>query len=98
MPFKMIANRTVYRAGESKEYQKGEAFSVDTEKERDRLIRTRRAHLDDSKPTGGAKTTRRPEPAPIVQKVEKVESGDVSTDDPLLPRSRYRRSDMRSED
>lgn len=49
MPFKMIANRSVYLSNEGREYAKGESFTVATEAEKNRLVRTKRASLDAAK-------------------------------------------------
>jgi hypothetical protein len=104
MPFKMIANRSVYRIDDGKEYQKGESFTVAAEKDRDRLIRTKRASLDEAKATQ-TKSTKRAEP--VVQKVMTLESAVAASQDDVvvaepqseLPKpNRYRRSDMRAED
>lgn len=98
MPFKMIANRSVYRIDDRKEYQKGESFTVPTEKERDRLIRTKRASLHETK-SAQAKSDKRAET--VAQKVMTLEPAATASQEPQseLPKpNRYRRSDMRAED
>lgn len=114
MPFKMIANRSVYRIDDGKEYKKDEKFTVATEKERDRLVRNKRARPDETKEEA-VKPVEVPR-APVVQKVMTVEqqpappptppetTADSQSDAPSTGYSRssksnrYRRSDMRSED
>jgi hypothetical protein len=108
MPVKMIAVRTCYNHSESKEYQKGDSFTVATEKEAVRFERSKRAKRDDAKSAQAVKTAaRRAEEkpaAPVVEKVMAPESSTTvppsSTDDSaaLVRQNRYRRSDMRSED
>lgn len=104
MPIKMIATRTVYNADEGKEYQKGETFTVKTEKERDRFIRNRRAKVDESKRSETPRPAPReekPAPSPVIEtKVMSAEepSAPAGTETPADPTPRrYRRSDMRSE-
>ncbi len=110
MPFKMIANRLVYRFDEGKEYKKGEPFTVETEAEKNRLLRNKRASLDETK-EAPAKAVKPVEAsrAPVVQKVMTPDE-TASPHDPQsvaasmetsvsTPRpNRYRRSDMRAED
>jgi hypothetical protein len=105
MPFKMIANHHVYRADEKKEYKKGESFTVKTETEKNRLLRNKRARLDDT--PAPVKPVER---TPIAQKVMVAEESAVHpsrvvqpdmavSTEPMTPRqNRYRRSDLRSED
>lgn len=80
MPVKMIALRTCYNHSESKEYQKGDSFTVATEKEAVRFERSKRAKRDDTKPAQPAQPTQDVKPvkrphmeeraaAPVVEKV-----------------------------
>lgn len=104
MPFKMIASRHVYRVDDGKEYKKGETFMVNTEKDRDRLIRNKRARLDDSSKETAVRAApvRRVEPdivrRPVVQKVMTSEDAPASNTEDLPKPNRYRRSDLRAED
>lgn len=107
MTFKMIAIRTVYRPDEAKEYQKGQSFTVKSEADKNRLLKARRAKVDDAKPA-------EPKRAPVVQKVmtpepaptpepEAAPVGFASFPDSnntveVHRRNRYRRNDLRSED
>lgn len=109
MPFKMIAIRPIYRPDEAKEYQKGQSFTVASETEKNRLLKTRRAKVDDTKAA-------EPKRAPVVQKVMTPEPApapapehevapvgfasfpDSNNTVEVHRRNRYRRSDVRSED
>jgi hypothetical protein len=109
MPFKMIALRTVYRPDEGKEYFRGASFTVKTELDKDRLLKARRAKVDDTKPV-------EPKRAPVVQKVMTPEPEPAPASEPeaapvgfasfpdsnntveVHRRNRYRRTDVRSED
>lgn len=102
MPIKMIATRTVYHADEGKEYQKGESFTVKTEKERDRYIRNRRAKLDEAKRSETPRPAKRDE---VPEPSRSIETKVMTAEDPAAVEvtaepttRRYRRSDMRSED
>lgn len=112
MPFKMIATRSVYRADEGREYGKGQSFTVESENEKNRLLRSKRAVVDETKNHPSIKTMRAPEPALMVQKVvvaEEPVSEPAPQPEPQAdsepqaemtrPRSnRYRRNDLRAED
>lgn len=105
MPIKMIANRHVYRDG--KEYTKGESFTVETELEMSRLVRARRASVDETK-VAPVKPVKRQtaETIPVVQKVMTPEEPAAPAAEPVVENAqpefsrpnRYRRNDMRSED
>lgn len=106
MAFKMIATRTVYRAEEAREYQKGQSFTVKTERERDRLLRAQKARLDDTK-SPSIKTMKAPEPRPAVFETKVMTPSEPASSDPAPDTAfsqperrsnRYRRSDLRSED
>jgi hypothetical protein len=105
MPFKMIANRSVYRANEGKEYRKASHSRSRPRAEKNRLLRTKRARADDTK-TAQVKP-QSAEAAPVVQKVVTQKSPlsrpqsrrPAENSQPSLARpNRYRRSDMRPED
>lgn len=111
MPFKMIANRSVYRIDDGKEYKKGDSFTVATEKERDRLVRNKRARVDDTKiaPEKTVKSALKTRsmaaetPATPAAPVDEVApAAEPSQGQDFLGettgRNRYRRSDLRSED
>ena len=110
MPFKMIALRTLYNPDDRRDYKKDQSFSVRTEKERDRLIRAKRARVDETKPTGiktmkAPEPVAAPEPAPAPEIVQKVETAapealpnPFPSTEPVAPRARYRRADMKAED
>jgi hypothetical protein len=110
MPFKMIANRHVYRPEERKEYTKGESFTVQTEKERDRLLRYKRASLDETKAAPektvkpalktrvmAAETQAAPATETAAPTAEPSQGQDFLGEAPSRS-NRYRRSDLRSED
>jgi hypothetical protein len=108
MPFKMIANRPVYISEQGREYAKGESFTVDTEAEMNRYIRSKRARADETKAVQTKPVKRQTvEADPVVQKVLTPEepaapaqpSPVVENSQPEFSRpNRYRRSDMRAED
>ncbi len=106
MSFKMIANRHVYRSNEGKEYKKGESFTVESEAEMSRLVRYKRASVDETKgaPVKPVKRQTVEATQPPVQKVLTSEDQAAPAADPVteatqldMPK-RYRRSDMRAED
>lgn len=76
MPFEMVANRLLYRPDEARECKKGEVFTVETETEKNRLVRSKRASLHGTT-TASIKSMKPPKTetraAPIVAKVMKAE-------------------------
>lgn len=98
MATKMIANRAVYRAAEGKEYQKGESFTVDSESDVKRLVRTKRARVDAESPRAATRAPKRTTQAAVIE-TKVITAEPAPAEKATEPEAnRYFRSDMRAED